>query len=137
MINYLENGTLTKLQKEARRLLIKVPEYCIMDQLLFHSRLSRSKRTQQMREFQLGIPKILIPKILELFHESPLAGHMSIQQQWTLYRVSEHFYFQNLPSTVSDFVRTCHDCQERKMIKAPDTKSNIISYRTPSELFQI
>jgi hypothetical protein len=66
-----------------------------------------------------------------------LAGHMSIQQQWTLYRVSEHFYFQNLPSTVSDFVRTCHDCQERKMIKAPDTKSNIISYRTPSELFQI
>ena len=80
MINYLENGTLPKLQKEARRLLIKVPEYCIMNQLLFHSRLARSKRTQQMGEFQLGIPKILIPKILELFHESPLAGHMSIQQ---------------------------------------------------------
>jgi hypothetical protein len=42
MINYLENGTLPKLQKEARRLLIKVPEYCIMDQLLFHSRLALS-----------------------------------------------------------------------------------------------
>ena len=85
MINYLEKGTLPKLQKEARRLLVKVPEYCIMDQLLFHSRLAKSKRTQHMGEFQLVIPKILIPNILELLHESPLAGHMGIQKQWTLY----------------------------------------------------
>jgi hypothetical protein len=67
-------------------------------------------------------------------HESPLAGHMGIQQ--TVDAISEHFYFQNLSSTVSDFVRTCHDCQERKMTKAY-TKLNIISYRTPTEPFQI
>lgn len=133
IIQYLENGILPKLQKEARSLLLKIPDYCILDGLLFHSRKAKSKRTRTMGEFQLVIPKALIPKILELFHDSPLAGHMGIQQ--TADAISEHFYFQNLPSTVSDFVRTCHDCQERKMTKA-HTKSKIISYRTPSEPFQ-
>ena len=63
-----------------------------------------------------------------------LAAHIGIQQ--TVDVLSEHSYFQNLPSTVSDFVRTCHDCQERKMTEA-QTNSNIISDRTPSEPFQI
>ena len=72
MITYLELGTLPKLPNETRRLLVKIPEYCIMDELLFHSRLAKSKRTQQMGKFQLVIPKILILKTLELFHESPI-----------------------------------------------------------------
>ena len=133
IILYLENGTLPKLQKEARSLLLKVSDYSLIDDLLFHSRIAKSKRTQRMGQFQLVIPKQLIPKIIETFHQTPLAGHMGIQQ--TVDNISEHFYFQNLPSTVGNYVRSCHECQERKMTKA-HTKSEILSYRTPSEPFQ-
>ncbi|CAC5404343.1 unnamed protein product [Mytilus coruscus] len=80
IILYLENGTLPKLQKEARRLLLKAPDYSMIDDLLFHSRVAKSKRTQRMGEFQLVIPKQLIPKVLETYHQTPLAGHMGIQQ---------------------------------------------------------
>ncbi|CAC5414042.1 unnamed protein product [Mytilus coruscus] len=133
IILYLENGILPKLQKEARRLLLKAPDYSMIDDLLFRSRVAKSKRTQRMGEFQLVIPKQLIPKIFEIYHQTPLAGHMGIQQ--TVDNISQQFYFQNLPSTVSSYVRSCHDCQERKMTKA-HTKSEIISFRTPTELFQ-
>ncbi|CAG2237805.1 unnamed protein product [Mytilus edulis] len=113
--------------------LLKAPDYSMVDDLLFHSRVAKSKRTQRMGEFQLVIPKQLIPKVLETYHQTPLAGHMGIQQ--TVDNISEQFYFQNLPSTVSSYVRSCHDCQERKMTKA-HTKSEIISFRTPTETFQ-
>ncbi|CAC5380147.1 unnamed protein product [Mytilus coruscus] len=63
VILYLENGTLPKLQKEARRLLLKAPDYSMIDDLLFHSRVAKSKRTQRMGEFQLVIPKQLIPNM--------------------------------------------------------------------------
>ncbi|CAC5412948.1 unnamed protein product [Mytilus coruscus] len=105
----------------------------MIDDLLFHSRVAKSKRTQRMGEFQLVIPKQLIHKALETYHQTPLAGHMGIQQ--TVDNISEQFYFQNLPSTVSSYVRSCHDCQERKMTKA-HTKSEIVSFRTPTEPFQ-
>ncbi|CAG2216635.1 unnamed protein product [Mytilus edulis] len=134
VILYLENGTLPKLQKEARRLLLKAPDYSMIDDLLFHSRVAKSKRTQRMGEFQLVIPKQLISKVLETYHQTPLAGHMGIQQ--TVDNISEQFYFQNLPSTVSSYVRSCHDCPERKMTKA-HTKSEIISFRTPTEPFKL
>ena len=56
--------------------------------------------------------------------------------QQTIDNLGENFYFWRLPSIVSDFVRSCPDCQERKMTKA-HTKTGIISYRTPTEPFQV
>jgi hypothetical protein len=32
--------------------------------------------------------------------------------------LSEHFYFDKLPSIVSEYVQSCHDCQTRKMTHA-------------------
>jgi hypothetical protein len=56
--------------------------------------------------------------------------------QQTIDNLSGNFYFWRLPSIVSDFVRSCPDCQKRKMTKA-HTKTGIISYRTPTEPFQV
>ena len=86
-----------------------------------------------MTVFQLVLPQALIAKILKIYHESPLAGHMGTQQ--TIDNLSVNF-FSRLPSIVSDFIRFCPDCQERKMTKAY-TKTGIISYRTPTEPFQV
>ena len=56
--------------------------------------------------------------------------------QQTIANRSENVYFSRLPSIVSEFVRFCPDCQERKMTKAY-TKTEIISYRTPTEPFHV
>jgi hypothetical protein len=85
-----------------------------------------------MKSYQLILPQVLIPQILKRYHESPLAGHIGIQQ--TIDSLSEQFYFSRLPSIVSDFVRSCHECQERKMTKA-HTKSGRVAYKPPSQTF--
>ena len=112
LISYLENGVLPKKQQDVRKVLLTSPDFCLNDGILFHSRNSKSKRTQKMESFQLVIPQALISRIIKIYHESSLAGHMGIQQ--TIDNLSEHFYFNRLPSIVSDFVRSCHECKERK-----------------------
>lgn len=87
-----------------------------------------------MNSYQLVLPQVLIPQILKLYHESPLAGHIGIQQ--TIDNLSEQRYFSRLPSIVSDFVRSCHECQERKMTKA-HTKFGRVAYKPPSHPFQV
>ena len=87
-----------------------------------------------MNSYQLILPQVLIPQILKRYHESPLAGHIGIQQ--TIDSLSEQFYFSRLPSIVSDFVRSCHECQERKMTKA-HTKSGRVAHKPPSQTFQV
>jgi hypothetical protein len=134
VILYLEDGTLPKLQKNVRKLLLLAPDYCLSNGLLFHSRKAKSKRTQKMNSYQLVLPQVLIPQILKLYHESPLAGHIGIQQ--TIDNLSEQRYFSRLPSIVSDFVRSCHEYQERKMTKA-HTKFGRVAYKPPSHLFQV
>ena len=98
----MENGALPRLQKDVRRLLLTAPDYCLNDGILYHSRVAKSKRTQEMTVFQLVLPQALITKIVKIYHESPLAGHMGTQQ--IIDNRSENFYFWRLPSIVSDFV---------------------------------
>ena len=50
--------------------------------------------------------------------------------------ISEHFYFQKIPSIVTNFVKSCHECQSKKITKA-HTKSDIISFNTPTQPFQV
>ena len=49
-----------------------------------------------------------------------MAGHGGIQSTTDI--ISDYFYFfENLPSIVSDYVRSCHACQTRKITKAHTT----------------
>ena len=98
----MENGALPRLHKDVRRLLLTAPDYCLNDGILYHSRVAKSKRTQEMTVFQLVLPQAVITNILKIYHESPLAGHIGTQQ--TIDNLSENFYFWRLPSIVSDFV---------------------------------
>ncbi|CAG2242618.1 unnamed protein product [Mytilus edulis] len=135
IINYLENGILPHLQRDARRLILRSADYSLMNNLLFHTRNAKCKRTSDhMPKYQLALPNILIRPTMEIFHDSPMGGHGGIQN--TIDLISEHFYFDKLPSLVTEYVKSCHDCQSRKMTKA-HTKTGIISYRTPSGPFQI
>ncbi|CAC5413986.1 unnamed protein product [Mytilus coruscus] len=67
-------------------------------------------------------------------HDSPLGGHSGIKN--TIDRVREHYYFSRLSTIVSEYVRTCHECQIRKT-SSVHTKAGIISFPTPSAPFYV
>ena len=58
IISYLENEALPRLQKDVHRLLLTAPDYCLNDGILYHSRVAKSKRTQEMTVFQLVLAQI-------------------------------------------------------------------------------
>ena len=134
ILDYFEKGQLPKQQKLARRVLLQHSDFTVLDGMLFHNRLARSVRTKSQRQYQLVIPKSMIKFVLELCHDSPLAGHGGIQD--TVERIREHFFFTNLVSIVGDYVRSCHQCQSRKLTTA-HFKNRITSYPTPKEPFSV
>ncbi|MCG8077951.1 MAG: DDE-type integrase/transposase/recombinase, partial [Candidatus Thiodiazotropha taylori] len=134
LIQYLENKELPKSQKRARKLLLQSADYCLIDGLLFHCRVPKSQRTSQIGQYQLVVPEIMIKTVLGLYHDSPMGGHSGIQD--TLDRVKEHYFFPRMSQLVTDYVRSCPDCQKRKQTKVR-TKSGITAYTTPSGPFQV
>ena len=116
IIQYRDKSKLPKLQRKARRIMILSADYLLIDGLLLHSRNAKCKMTQRINNFQLELPKIMIHDVLKIYHESPMSGHRGIKH--TVDIISEHFYFQKLPSIDTNFVKSCHVCQSRKIIKS-------------------
>ena len=134
LIQYLVSNELPKSQKRARKLLLQAADFCLIDSLLFHSRVAKSLRSNNMNQYQLVVPEIMIKTVLGLYHDSPMGGHSSIQD--TLDRVKEHYFFPRMSQLVTDYVRSCTDCQKRKQTKV-HTKSGVTAYRTPSGPFEV
>ncbi|CAG2195993.1 unnamed protein product [Mytilus edulis] len=134
IINYLENDILPDLQKEARCVLLKSNDYALIDDILFHSRVAKSKRNKMMSHYQIVIPQALIPSVLKVVHDSPLGGHAGMNN--TLDRAKEHFFFPRMGKIITDYVQTCHFCQVRKVTNFK-TKQAIVAFPTPSEPFEV
>ena len=62
------------------------------------------------------IPKSLVPKVLRMFHDSVLSGHMGVRR--TVQRIECRMWWSTLRKDVMDYVRSCQVCQS---IKAPST----------------
>ena len=134
IIAYLETGILPESQKDARRILLEASDFVLVDEVLYHGRKANSRRTKQMIAFQLVLPKLLVPVILQMAHDSPLGGHSGIQN--TLDCVKEHYFFKRMGKIITDYVQSCHECQSRKVSNCK-TKARLIPYKTPSEPFQV
>lgn len=134
MIDYLDTNTLPESQKQSRKILLQQADYALIDNLLFHTRVAKSKRTKLHSNYQLVLPKSMIQTVLKLYHECPLSGHGGIKD--TVDRVKEHYYVDRLADIVSDYVRSCHACQSRK-ITTVHIKNAITAYPTPAEPFSV
>ena len=134
IIKYLNTGKLPKSQQLSRKILLQQSDYILLDGMLFHSRLAKSKRTQQQSHYQLVLPKSMIQTVLQLYHESPLSGHGGIQ--CTIDRVKEHYFFDRLTTIVTDYVRSCADCQKRKLTNTR-MKNAVTSFPSPSQPFSV
>ena len=134
LINYLLSGQLPKSQKLAREVLLKQNDYALFDGILFHSRVAKAKRTKCLAHYQLVVPEVLIKKVLELYHDSTMAAHGGIQD--TLDKIKEVYFFEKMSTIVSDYVKSCLDCQKRKHTNVT-TKSKITALPTPSRPFDV
>ena len=109
-------------------------DYCLIDGLLFHCRVPKSQRSNNMNQYLLVVPEIMIKTVLGLYHDSPMGGHSGIQD--TLDRVKEQYFFPRMSQLVTDYVRSCPDSQKRKQTKV-NTKSGVTAFSTPSGPFQV
>ena len=115
LIKYLESGILSKGQKRARRILLESGDYALIYGLLWHSRVAKSKRTKHLDHYQLVLPDTMVKTVVQLYHDSPMSGHAGITD--TLDRVKEHYFFQRMGPIITNYVRSCQDCQKRKTTK--------------------
>lgn len=134
LVRYLETNELPRSQKRARKLLLQSADYCMIDGILFHSRVAKSQRSSSMSHYQLVVPEIMIKTVLSLYHDSPMGGHSGIQD--TLDRVKEHYFFPRMSQLVTDYVRSCPSCQKRKQTQVR-TRSGVTAYKTPNGPFQV
>ncbi|KAG5863603.1 hypothetical protein JTB14_014315 [Gonioctena quinquepunctata] len=70
---------------------------------------------------KLIVPKTFIPKVMEDFHDSPIAGHPG--QQKTIMSLKRRFFWPNMRTDVIKYCTSCDACNRRKtsphMKKAP------------------
>lgn len=65
---------------------------------------------------RLWIPEdcSFIPLLINEFHATPTGGHMGVKK--TLARLQESFYWPNMLTVVTEFVRECISCQQTKYV---------------------
>ena len=134
LLLYLLQDELPAEQKLARQILLEAGDYILIDGLLFHSRVSKSKRASALSPFQLVLPESLQLTTVQSCHESTLGSHGGIQD--TLDKMKDNFFFKGMSSYIANFVRSCEHCQSRKVTKR-HTKEGIKAFRTPSAPFQV
>jgi len=63
---------------------------------------------------RMVIPRNLIPVILNTYHNSPWAGHMSVQRLKD--KIAKRFFWPTLNESIIAFVRSCPSCAQHKAV---------------------
>ncbi|CAC5421425.1 unnamed protein product [Mytilus coruscus] len=71
-IPYIEQNKLPSSQKPARKFLLEIPNYDMVEGLLFHTRTAKCKRTKLFGSYQLALSKVAMKTDIRLYHDSPL-----------------------------------------------------------------
>lgn len=80
--------------------------------LLTQGVLYRYAEDSESEEPQLVAPESLRGKVMFECHDSPTAAHGGIQK--TIHRISQRFYFPGLRRYVTEYLKTCIECQRYK-----------------------
>ena len=88
----------------------------LIDGLLWHSQAQKAMRTKQLDHYQLVVPDTMIKTLIQLYHNTPMSGHAGIAD--TIDRIKEHYFFQRIDPIITDYVRSCIECQQRKKQKS-------------------
>ena len=71
--------------------------------------LYRRYRAKDVDARQVVVPKPLVPTVMKVAHDAPMAGHMGVRR--TEDRVKQDFYWPHMNKDVRRYCRTCDVCQ--------------------------
>ena len=72
--------------------------------------------------------------IINEAHDSAVGGHKGIAK--TYHRVRERYFWPGIKEDISEYVRTCEECQKRKLVRVKTRQPMKIS-TTPSRAFEV
>ena len=111
MIRYLTQGELPTNNNDARHLILHQEDYIMLNDILYHIHVPQSQKSTKAVA-QLVIPQDLKAYILNLHHDTKLAGHVGIQRVTSV--IKARYYWQGMLKDIHDYVSTCKVCSQSK-----------------------
>jgi hypothetical protein len=95
-------------------------EYMMQKGVLYH--LWQQSKSQPRMEMvkQLVVPRVMRNEVMTVCHSDLMAGHYGVKR--TYERVRERFYWDGMFKDCDEFVKSCDDCQLKKMPRFTGTK---------------
>ncbi|KAI1297020.1 Retrovirus-related Pol polyprotein from transposon [Halotydeus destructor] len=115
----MNDQDIEKLKRLIREQPSKYTDFKMEDKILFHY------ETRQFSSYrQIVLPKSMMKRILQEYHDDPFAGHLGIFK--TYEKVRQRYWIPNLKNMVKMYIKTCKSCQ---ILKSTNRKSaGMMSY---------
>ena len=124
IICYLKSGQLPQDEKEVRRILHDKDSYFLYQGILYHIWFVAPKKNFPGKSIiQLCVPRALKSNVLKEFHDSALSAHFGNAR--TLSKIRLKYYWWGMAKDISEYIRSCTSCAQRKNPKIP-TKPPLI-----------
>ena len=112
IIEWLRDGRLPDIDKEARRVIFEAENYQIVNDVLYHLHFPRTKRLSEFKPViqQLCVPEVLREELLVAYHDNN--GHIGRDRLYDT--LKQKYYFREMYTSVHEYVSTCEECQKTK-----------------------
>jgi hypothetical protein len=114
---YLKTGELPARRRRAQSIIKNSENYVLIQDLLFRITLFGSDEDLSL---QLCIPESHASFVISMYHESLMAMHQGISK--TYYTVCQKYFIPGLWDRLTNFIKACSTCQERKVPQDRDNR---------------
>ena len=100
----------------------------------------RARWKTEIPKLTICTGEVVIPRlddrlgIISEAHDSAIGGHKGIAK--TYHRVRERYFWPRIKEDISEYVRTCADCQKRKLVRVK-TRQPMRITTTPNGAFEV
>jgi transposase InsO family protein len=138
-IKYLEDKTLPKVDKIAKKVLQEIDNYALQGDHKILMRVTQIDPKDNFKTARRVVPAQWRKLICAEYHDSILLGsHMGRDKTYD--KVRQHYYFKNMQKYIDLWVTTCPCCQHIKSTHpahAPQSPLGVIEVDAPWDLFSI
>jgi len=130
---YLSERKLPDNEKLKELVEKNAPKFKLDDMVLFRIDLTQRMKARGLTKARLAVPKAYREEILELCHNSLLAGHLGTNK--TYKRIQHEYYWPKLTRDVRTWINTCIECNIKK--GKPKEATGYRSRTTASEPLEV
>ena len=112
IIDWLKDGILPDVDKDARRVILQAENYQIVNGILYHLYFPRNKPLDIIKPViqQLCVPEVLRGELFVAYHDNN--GHIGRDRLYET--LKQKYYFREMYVSVHEYVSTCAECQKTK-----------------------